>query len=181
MPTETGTTLPMGTAGSPYGGSGGVPTQVLTADAAIAQGDVVIADSTASGRIIETDADPALNEIVGVAMGAASAAGDDILVGLALPGVRYTANIVDGDGDVTGALADDILVIHDLITSADGYWCLDRTGSTQLTYTLGYARQKGTSSDPTQKSGRQTAGVGVTNPRVVFCFISSVFMYDLDT
>ena len=173
MATTTGTTLPMKALAPAQGEA--LPTMDLyAAAAAVAIGDVLI---MTSGKLVVDNSAPSAGTIVGVAGGVTGGTLNDAnVVNLALPGVQFTANVINNATDYTGVYATCIGIKQGIIESADGAACIDINNTTQMvTYAWYFARQKGTSSDPTQASDKLTAGVGPTNPRVVFTFLSSLF------
>lgn len=139
---------------------------------AFAAGDVVV---LTSGLLVpDNSTPPAVGTIVGVALGSRVATNDMIPVALAMPGQLFEANIVDDVTDEVGVFADNIGKNYGIIESADGHACIDLSETAAglaPVRTLRYAKQ----ANATQDTHPQTGGVGVTNPRVQFVFISSVF------
>jgi hypothetical protein len=89
-----------------------------------------------------------------------------------------TPNLIDGATDEVGATATNIGIKRNIEESADGYACLDLdsgAGSTNdIALVLGWGRQLNTTQD-SQEFGNTSSGHGVTNPRVLITFVSTVF------
>lgn len=173
MATTAGTTSRLVALGG-MSGTGAVQTLGMTAeDSAIAEGDVLV---FASEDVDEDNSDPGIGLVVGVALNASAAAKDVILVAMALPGQFFEANSVDEVTDQVGVAAEDIGVHGGIVESTDGFACFNLAEATNLVaMTVGYGRQTNVTQD---SSPLATAGVGVTNPRVIFGFSSGVFFID---
>lgn len=172
MATTSGTTLPP----SPYGGLGGTctaPMMEMEADAAVSKGDLLVFNG--SQLTTDNQAVP-VGALVGIALNTVTAAAAVLQVALATPGALFEMNIVDNVSDWTGGVDDTIGIERGTIESADGYPCVDEnvTTGTDIIRTLWWGKQMNTTQDanPFPSVG---SGVGVTNPRVVICFTSSVF------
>jgi len=163
-----------------YGDAVGFPIEEFQAtDNAIVAGDVVI---FSSGKVDEDNSAPAYDTIVGVAVEAQGTANAAIRICLALPGVFFEGHVVNGTSNETGVFADNIGTALGIVESADGYACLDQAAGDDIAIATRYAKQIATSTDPTQPDNPLTAGVGVTNPRVVFLFRNSAwFMAETGT
>ena len=156
---------------TPAGGAAGCPTMELyDVDGDANAGDIIIF----TGGKADVAADAAtVGTIVGVATGDGTAANDPILVALALPGVQFVGHTIEAADDQVGAYAQDVGVKCGVIlNTVDSQFCLNIENTTQkVAVGLRYARQN----NATQDSDPLTAGVGVTNPRVVFMWIGSFF------
>lgn len=153
-----------------------LPTMELSsAAAAIVIGDVLI---MTAGKLVVDNSDPNAGTIVGVAGGdGAATLNTPNVVNLALPGVLFSASVIDNVTDYTGVYATCIGIKQGIFaSSADSgaHACIDInnvTATELVTYAWRFARQ----ANAAQDSDPLTGGVGVSNPRVEFTFLSSLF------
>lgn len=182
MAITANTLMPMAPWGGQGGTLGGAVLEFPATDGSIVAGDVLI---FASGKVDEDNTAPlsTLSVICGVALSPSAAADDPVSVAPAFANKLFEANIISAtDTDETGVFADNVGVKHGIIESAAndaGKACIDISNTTAAqisAHTLFYARQRSPSA--ANADSRALSGVGVTNPRVVFCFSASMFYGD---
>lgn len=172
MATTAGTTTPMVPVYNPYGSTSSILVWHGTAeDTAIVKGDVLIYNTE---NLDEGNTTPAVSTVVGVALEAEDTAGGEIAYCPALPGTKFECNLVNTTNDVVGVAATHIGVKQGINQSADGYACFDIGTATDIALSMGWGRQTNTTQDA-QEFGSEGSGIGVTNPRMIITFISSVF------
>lgn len=178
MATTTGSTRPIVSVGG-VGGTLAAPSETYYAeDTAIAVGDVLI--FAAGGGYVDEDNTPAVSAVVGVCtglFGGLSAQGDPVMVSLALPGHMFEGSLINttGPADVVGVQATHIGQNIGISEDSDGYAQPAINAATDTIWTHWWGRQVYGDEGVTQDSDRLTAGVGATNPRVIFSFESSVW------
>jgi len=195
MASTAGTTFPL----KPVGGAGGtLAVDLLTLECEASEtfndGDIIAIDTAGSNGAISpasvTGASVASNKVFGVAncktfTSAASIdvdgdLNDDLIqVYPAWPGRRFAGNIMAGAADVDGVAGTDLRNQFGILLDAtDKNWVIDNTDTTDpVTMVIEYVSPQfeTLSTDANYglpKYGRH-AGVGVTNPRVVFMFLNS--------
>jgi len=184
------------------GGESGVrsiPTMTMPCDPSVAfsDGDIIIADTggptgdaqvsnAATGAIIGVamckgfTANATINRDGNVAVGGAAPGatltGDLINVALALPGQAFQGNFIASavPADKTGVYATDLRIAagQDVDESSDGYACVSGATANPVCWVQEYVTPQYDIVLSKWKYGRE-AGVGVTNPRVVFRFIAA--------
>ena len=175
MATTALTTTPM----VPVGGEGSTiaaSMQRCELGGTVAVGDVLVIDGGAgavednSGPVVAIGSTPV--GIMGVAM-EAGVDGGFINYAAAFPGRMFEANIVNNVTDTaiptTSVLLQDT---HGIIASADGFACLNSNSAIEVTMPMGWGRQ----TQPPFPGRQWDEFPGVTNPRVLFVFASSVFI-----